>query len=143
MGKIFLMHIEDTKLEHRIDLFDWICSPAIGMGKPNDKFWIVRTDTQIHNQYGDIDVFNFMHLLQRAHQAGYQSLLIMKHGINRAADSKVSEPESVDRSPESQQTDTPPVGEVPTGEPRAEVSTGTSDSGNSGEGESSSNTTSI
>lgn len=122
--KIFLMHIEDTPIQNRSDLLDWLCSPEIARGKPHEKYWIVKTETQLGNPYGDVDVFYLMNLLQRAYQAGYQSLIIMKHGINRATDSKVSEPESSDRSPESQQTDTPPVGEVPTGESGSEILAG-------------------
>jgi len=119
--KIFTIHIEDTNLVNRTDLLDWICSPQIARGKPHEKYWIIKTETPLGNPYGDIDVFYFMNLLQRTLQAGYQSLIIMKHGINIAANRRPSEQESSDRPSEPQQTDNPTSGEVPTGEPTSEV----------------------
>lgn len=119
--KIFTLHIEDLPIKHRADLFDWLCSPAIQKGKATEKYWIIKTDTQIHNQHADIDVFNLMRLMQESWNNGYQSLIIMKHGINRPADSKPSEAESNTRPQEPQQADTTTSGEVPTGEPRSEV----------------------
>jgi hypothetical protein len=125
---IFTLHIEDTNLAHRTDLLDWICSPQIARGKQHEKYWIIKTETPLGNPHGDVDVFNFMKLLQQVLQAGYKSLIIMKHGIHRAADSRSSEQESSDRQEELQQTDTTPTGEIPDGESRSEILAGSGQS---------------
>jgi len=128
--KIFIVGLEDTKLVNRTDILDWFCSPQVGKGIMNDTHWIIQTNVQLYNSFGDPDVGYFMKMLERVLAKGYESLMIMKYGTEyRGKDSQNSGEQRQDRKDEIQHPDNPPVGEVSTGEPRLEVPAGTTESG--------------
>jgi hypothetical protein len=137
MKKVFIVNIEDTKLVQRSDLLDWLCSSEVQRGRSTDRYWIVRTDTMIHNTYMDMDVNYLINMLQRTQVDGYESLMIMKANVNNnRSDSSSGKFEGEFGSGEVQQTDSPKTGEVPHGESNSEVLASSSHSGDSESGQS-------
>lgn len=119
--KALVVKLEHTNLMNRIDLLDWVCSPAINKGKQTDRYWIINTDTQIYNTYNDPDVNYMMAMLFRTNSVGYSSLMIMKNGTDYRPNSETRGSESKSGPGPTQQTDSPNIGEVLRGEPIPEV----------------------
>lgn len=131
--RIFVGRLEESRLANRPDLFDWLCSEQVKRGRVTDRYWIVDATVNIVNTYNDPDVNMLIALLNRTQVAGYQSLMIMKHGTDYRPNSQPEAPQSESGQGESQPANPPSSGEVDDGTPIHKVPASPEQSGDSGE----------